>query len=293
MHTKERSSAHASRCNRSAGFTLAELMVVVAIMAILAALLIPALSKGNERGKAAYCLNNFRQLSLALHIFASDHEDALPGNMGKDGIQQTVARGEFANWVNNVMTWELDSDNTNAWLQGANGLGRDAGNSAKIFKCPSDRALSDVQKKAGWRERVRSVSMNAMVGNAGEFMAGGVNTNNPHYVQFMRLGDVPDPSRIFTFIEEHPDSINDGYFLNRFHSYQWNDLPASFHNRGANLAYADGHAEWHRWKSPRTTPPSSPDSAKLPMMIPAGQRTDFYWLMSQTSVYASPDDDDY
>jgi prepilin-type N-terminal cleavage/methylation domain-containing protein/prepilin-type processing-associated H-X9-DG protein len=269
-------------------FTLVEMMMVIAVMAILAALLIPALNNGRERGKAVYCLNNFRQLGLALHGYATDHEDVLPGNMGKEGIQQTVARGEFANWANNVMSWELDSDNTNSVLQANTGLGREAGNSWKIFKCPSDRALSDVQKSAGWRERVRSVSMNAMVGNAGEFMSSGVNTNNPNYVQFTRLGDVPDPSRIFTFIEEHPDSINDGYFLNRFNSFQWIDLPASYHNRGANLAYADGHAEWHRWKSRLTAPAASPDAAKLPMYIPSGQRADFYWLMSQTSVYATP-----
>lgn len=281
----------AFRRTRGAGFTLVEMMVVIAVMAIIAALLIPALNNGRERGKAVYCLNNFRQLGLALHGYAADHEDVLPGNMGKEGIQETVAKGEYANWVNNVMTWELDADNTNTWVQATTGLGREAGSSWKIFKCPSDRALSDIQKSAGWKERVRSVSMNAMVGNAGEFMASGVNTNNPSYVQFMRMSDVPDPSRIFTFIEEHPDSINDGYFLNRFNTFQWIDLPASFHNRGANLAYVDGHAEWHRWKSPGTAPAAAPDAAKLPMFIPSGQRADFYWVMSKMSVYALPASD--
>src|SRR6185369_2052119 len=116
-----------------------------------------------------------------------------------------------------------------------------AGGVAQIFKCPSDTALSSVQRSAGWTARVRSVSMNAMLGDAGEFMVDGINTNNPGYRQFERLGDVTEPSRIMAFVEEHPDSINDGYFLNRFHTGEWNDLPASYHLRGANFAYVDGH----------------------------------------------------
>ena len=149
---------------------------------------------------------------------------------------------------------------------------------------PGDLRDIDLEPITG--ERVRTVSMNAMLGNAGEFMMDGVNTNNPTYRQFMRLGEVPEPSRIFAFIEEHPDSINDGYFLNRFYSDRWIDLPASFNNGGAALAYADGHAELHYWRFGHTKPPPRPDAAGLPLIIPSGQRGDYYWVMSQTSVHA-------
>ena len=268
----------------SSAFTLIELLVVIAIIAILAALLLPALNNAKEKGKSIPCFNNQRQLGLALHVYAGDHDDELPPNMGDVGIPETVAQGEYRNWVNDVMSWNLDSDNTNTALLVTGGLGPYVDGVGKVYKCPEDTALSKVQRDAGWTARVRSVSMNAMLGDAGEFMSTGVNTNNPNYKQFLRLGDVPDPSRIFSFIEEQPDSINDGYFLNRFYSYQWIDLPASYHNGGANVVFVDGHAEWHQWKFASTKPPPLPDAANLPLPIPYAQREDFYWVLSQTSV---------
>ena len=287
--TQPKELAGAQPIVRRAGlhaFTIPELLITIALIFLLASILLPALTRAKEQGKSTICVSNLRQLGLALHIYAGDHDDMLPYNMGRDGIDRTVASGELRNWANNVMSWELDSYNTNTMLLAKGGLGPYVGGVVKVFKCPSDTALSKVQRDAGWNERVRTVSMNAMLGNAGEFMMDGVNTNNPTYRQFMRLGEVPEPSRIFAFIEEHPDSINDGYFLNRFYSDRWIDLPASFHNGGAALAYADGHAELHYWRFGHTKPPPRPDAAGLPLIIPSGQRGDYYWVMSQTSVHA-------
>jgi prepilin-type N-terminal cleavage/methylation domain-containing protein/prepilin-type processing-associated H-X9-DG protein len=275
---------NSGRTSHLRAFTLAELLVVMAIMAILASLLIPAMRQAREKSKGTYCLNNLRQLGLAIQLYAGDYDDALPYNMGKQGIDETVASGEYLNWANDVMSWELDSYNTNTHLLSVGGLGPYVGGVAKMFKCPSDTTLSQVQKHAGWRERVRSFSMNAMVGDAREFMSEFSNTNNPGYRQFLRLSEVPQPSRIFALIEEHPDSINDGYFLNRYSQREWIDLPASYHNGGANLAYIDGHSEWHRWRNKLTKVPARPDAAPLPLPIPYGERADFNWLMSQTSI---------
>ena len=75
--------------------------------------------------------------------------------------------------------------------------------------------MSPVQSAAGWDGRIRSYSMNAMVGDAGEFSTNGVNTNNPDYTQFFKITQIPQPTEIFVFLDEHPDSINDGYFLER------------------------------------------------------------------------------
>lgn len=258
--------------------------MVIAIIGILAGLVLPALGRVKSRGQSTYCLNNLRQLGLATQIYVGDHDDALPYNMGSEGIRKTVASGELLNWANNVMTWELDPDNTNETQLASGGLGPFVAGNVSVFRCPADRALSSVQARAGWSHRVRSYSMNAMLGNAGEFLAGTVNTNNPGYRQFFRLGDVPEPSQIFAFVEEHPDSINDGYFINRFYTSEWNDLPASFHNGGANFAFADGHSEFRSWFNASTTPPALPDAAQLPFRVPAGQRGDLYWVLSRTSV---------
>src|SRR5208337_3348822 len=91
------------------GFTLIELLVVIAIIAILAALLLPALSKARGRAEGISCLNNTRQLALAWQLYADDHDEFLPYNLGMNGSSFRTN----LNWVNNVMTWDLSSDNTN------------------------------------------------------------------------------------------------------------------------------------------------------------------------------------
>lgn len=127
--------------------------------------------------------------------------------------------------------------------------------------------------------------MNAMIGDAGEFTKGGANVNNPSYVQFMKLTDIAIPDQIFAFIEEHPDSINDGYFLNKAYSYEWIDLPASYHNGAASLSFADGHQEAHRWQRPSTKKPAQPDAASLPFGLSSDDRADFDWLIKRMSTH--------
>jgi prepilin-type processing-associated H-X9-DG protein len=126
--------------------------------------------------------------------------------------------------------------------------------------------------------------MNAMTGNAGEYTRGGKNVNNPGYTQFFKLSQILQPTAIFLFLDEHPDSINDGYFLNRDDSGRWMDLPASYHNGAANFAFADGHAEKHLWRFPSTKPAPQPDAASLPFVIPPKELGDFDWLMNHTST---------
>jgi len=265
---------------------LIELLVVMGIVALLAALLLPALASAKSKGRAIYCLNSEKQLSLACLMYADDASDRLPYNLGAAEIRQLEAQGVYPNWSTPVMSWELDADNTNRLLLVGGGIGPYGGSSARIYRCPSDSVVSDIQAAAGWTARVRSISMNAMVGDAGEFSRSGANVNNPYYQQFFKQTQIPQPSQIFVFIEEHPDSINDGYFLNHVHTLQWTDLPASYHNGAVNLSFADGHLETHRWRFASTRRPARPDAAQLPLAVPATERGDIDWLMERTTVYS-------
>ncbi len=284
--------------NRGA-FTLIELLVVVAVIAILASLLLPALAATKSKGHAISCLNNERQLALATLLYADDSADALPYNTGADEIKQWVGSKWYWNWTSPVMDWEAsNSDNTNSALVTLGGIGPYTSRTPAIYRCPSDHVVSDKQAAVGWTGRVRSISMNAMVGDAGEYIVAGQNVNNRDYVQFLKQSQVLQPSQIFVFIEEHPDSINDGYFLNHVDSQRWFDLPASYHNGAANLTFVDGHLERHKWRSSSTKPPSQAEAAALPFpsapnVLGSDALIDFNWLMDRTTVDQNPDPDEY
>lgn len=276
------------------GFTLVELLTVIVIIALMAAILLPALSKAQARAQAIVCLNNTRQLVLAWHIYAGDNNERLPYNLNMAG---SSFRTDL-NWVNNVMTWDLSSDNTNLATLTKASLGPFVGGNTGVYRCPSDQALSPAQQNAGWTARIRSYSMNAMVGDAGSFSTNGFNLNNTNCVQFFKTTQMPQPAEIFVFLDEHPDSINDGCFLNQppptgfaggygDSAAQWTGLPASYHNGTTAFSFADGHSLLHRWQQPNTIRPPLPHAANLPIAIPsspAAALADFDWVMAHTSI---------
>jgi prepilin-type processing-associated H-X9-DG protein/prepilin-type N-terminal cleavage/methylation domain-containing protein len=270
-------------------FTLIELLTVLAVIALLAAMLLPALARAKEKGRSIACVNNVKQLSLATMMYADDCGDRLPYNLGAREIVASSATNYYPNWTSPILSWELDPDNTNTVMLTHGGIGDYTSRTPAVYRCPSDIVVSDVQAGAGWTRRVRSTSMNMMVGDAGNFSRGGQNVNNPSLLQFFKSTHVPQPSRIFVFTEEHPHSINDGYFWDRADSHIWTDLPASWHNGSANLTFADGHAESHKWLNASTKPASRPDSVGLPFHIPPGEQGDFNWLLDRMSIEVQPD----
>lgn len=248
------------------GFTLIELLVVIAVIAILAGLLLPVLSQSKGRAQGVMCLGNTKQLTLAWMLYEQDNDDTFINN---HGVGET--KGSRNNWVNNVLDWGTTDDNTNLLLITQAKLAPYCNRSAAIYKCPADRSLAENGP------RTRSMSMNAMVGDTGILS----NRFNPAYLQFRKSADLIDPSGIFVFVDEHPDTINDGFFVNNLDGESWGNLPASYHNGAASFSFADGHTESHRWVDGGTKRPPVKGGAAIGS--PGGSPRDFQWLKERTS----------
>ncbi|MGV3771560.1 MAG: prepilin-type N-terminal cleavage/methylation domain-containing protein [Verrucomicrobiales bacterium] len=258
---------------RSKGFTLIELLVVIAIIAILAAMLLPALSRSKVKAESIGCINNIKQLSLAWMLYSEDHDDRYVNN---HGIPETRAKRQ--NWVNNVMDWRDAQDNTNIATITSGKLASYAQNNVAIFKCPSDKW------KADNGARVRSMSMNSLVGDPGVL----TNSFNPAYVQIFKGSEASRPSETFVFLDEHPDTLNDGFFMNRLEDNRWGNLPSSLHNGSGNLSFIDGHAESHKWVVTGPEGTARPVTrGSVTIAFNADPPTDFDWLKERSSVRKS------
>jgi prepilin-type N-terminal cleavage/methylation domain-containing protein/prepilin-type processing-associated H-X9-DG protein len=256
--------------HRNSAFTLIELLVVIAIIAILAGLLLPSLARARSRASGTACMGNAKQLQTALQLYSDDHLDRYVNN---HGLGETRSRTNT--WANNVMDWDSGDGNTNVALLANGLLGRYLGG-VGVFKCPSDKA------RANNGLRIRSFSLNSLVGDPGEL----TNRFNPSYRQFFKEAEVVAPSGIFAFVDEHPDTINDGFFMNRLEEApKWGNLPASHHTDSANFTFLDGHVETHRWAV------TGPEGTVRPTtrggaggIFPANPATDWEWVRERSSV---------
>lgn len=264
------------------GFTLVELLVVVGIIALLAALVMPALAAAQRRAATVRCLNNFKQLQTAWHLYEVDHQE-LPFNNDQPDAGKSAERPSWvAGWL------RLDSEQGDKresvdteLLVGAKyrpfgSLGPYTQN-PQLYKCTRDR--STVRLDGADRPRTRTVAMNAYMNGSGVWQ-------DTNYVTFRHSTQIPNPSDTWVFIEEREDSINDGYFaVAAARRYAIIDTPANYHDNAAVLSFADGHVDKKKWLEPSTTPPLRPGVhlSGVPFPTPPTDR-DMRWLVERTTV---------
>jgi len=284
------SRLHNDYCGLTAAFTLIELLAIIGIAGILTAILLPALSGAKGRAKGTMCLNNTKQLMLALHSYASDSAEYLPPNPddGKIIASHHWCSGQAGKSGNEEFNTEILKDRAYAMLNDY------IGGRVSIYRCPSDRRIgrSTNRTESGQTNNqivpaARSISMNQAIGTDptseipiavngfwldGEYK----NTRAGPYQTFARLSDFTKlgPANAWCLIDESDYNLNDAAFAVAMDGDFWLDFPGTYHNKSSGLAFVDGHSEFHQWRQPHVAGGQQNTSPNI----------DWIWLRDRTST---------